>query len=80
MMAVFVCLHVYAYSTCVHKLLFVCVCVPTCLLAHVCRQVWRTRAEVLVAVRQEGRQRVHPVGLLHHRHFVGLLQDTRMEI
>lgn len=58
----------------------VCVCVPTCLLAHVCRQVWRTWAEVLVAVRQEGRQRVHPVGLLHHRHFVGLLQDTRMEI
>lgn len=79
-----VCLCVYAYSTCGHKLLpFVCVqvytvyiqyvCVLTCLLAHVCGQVWRTRAEVLVAVWQEGRQRVHPVRLLHHRHFVGLL-------
>lgn len=64
-----------------------CVCtwmfapVLTCLLAHVCGQVGRTRAEVLVAVGQEGRQRVHPVGLLHHRHFVGLRRrhkDTRV--
>lgn len=51
----------------------VCVCVLTCLLAHVCGQVWRTRAEVLVAVGQEGRQWMHPVRLLHHRNFVGLL-------
>lgn len=53
-----------------------CVCL-TCLLAHVCGQVWRTRAEVLVAVGQEGRERVHPVGLLDHRHFVGLCVDKK---
>lgn len=51
--------------------------VLTCLLAHVCGQVRRTRAEVLVAVWQEGCQRVHPVRLLHHRHFVGLLDETQ---
>lgn len=57
---------------------FRCCAVRVCLtrlLAHVYvqGQVWGTRAEVLVAVGQERRQRVHPVRLLHHRHLVGLL-------
>lgn len=67
-----------SYSTALWRLQTCCVCVfvwdLTCFLTHVCGQVRRAGTEVVVAVGQQGGERVHPVRLLHHRHFVGLLK------
>lgn len=68
------CMPAEPVCTCTSAFCSVCVCVLTCLLAHVCGQMWRTRAEVIVAVGQQRCQRMHPMRLLYHRDFVGLLK------